>query len=95
MLYSTELQLTPWIPEFVITMLTKTALVESTAWVKLESEKLAASSVAESIPVVSFPDLSTCFVETESNSLYLAECFNGPAASAYSEETSNQRNTEL
>jgi len=101
-LYSTELQLTPWIPEFVITMLTKTALVESTAWVKLESEKLASSPAAEEVPFVSFPDLSSCFVETETNSLYLAECFNGPvAAAAVANEdldiadTSSDRNPEL
>jgi hypothetical protein len=102
-LYSTELQLTPWIPEFVITMLTKTALVESTAWVKLESEKLASSPAAEEVPFVSFPDLSSCFVETETSSLYLAECFNGPVAAAafanedlnIAEDTSSDRNPEL
>jgi len=77
--------------------------VESTAWVKLESEKLASSPAAEEVPFVSFPDLSSCFVETETSSLYLAECFNGPVAAAafanedlnIAEDTSSDRNPEL
>ena len=37
-LYSCNIKLFPWIPGFVVTFLTKTALVESTTWVKKQSE---------------------------------------------------------
>jgi hypothetical protein len=43
-------KLFPWIPEFIVNFLTKTALVQSTTWVKRESEleekRLAALKVA-------------------------------------------------
>ena len=39
-LYSCELKLYKWIPEFIVNFLTKTALIESTTWVKRESEKI-------------------------------------------------------
>jgi len=38
LLYSTKIKLFNWIPEFIISFLTSKALVESTAWVKRESE---------------------------------------------------------
>lgn len=37
-LYSTMIKLPTWIPEFIVTFLTNSALVESTTWVKKESE---------------------------------------------------------
>lgn len=37
-LYSTKIKLFPWIPEFIISFLTGKALLESTGWVKRESE---------------------------------------------------------
>lgn len=47
-LYSSEVRLFPWIPEFVVAILTKTALVEATTWVRKESEAAAKKlSVAE------------------------------------------------
>ena len=39
-LYSCELKLFKWIPEFIVNFLTKTALVESTTWIRKESEKI-------------------------------------------------------
>eukprot|EP01032_Pedospumella_encystans_P028610 gene28610-32312_t len=47
-LYSCAVQLPTWVPEFIITFLTKTALVEATTWVRQESEKLAADPVRSS-----------------------------------------------
>lgn len=41
-LYSTKVKLFPWIPEFIVKFLTSKALVESTSWVKRESELEAA-----------------------------------------------------
>jgi ribosome-associated toxin RatA of RatAB toxin-antitoxin module len=41
-LYSTRVKLFPWIPGMVVKFLTTKALVESTTWVKKESEKEAA-----------------------------------------------------
>jgi hypothetical protein len=38
-LYSCEIKIFKWIPEFIVSFLTKTALVESTTWVKAESEE--------------------------------------------------------
>lgn len=38
LLYSTKIKLFPWIPEFIINFLTSKALLESTSWVKKESE---------------------------------------------------------
>jgi ribosome-associated toxin RatA of RatAB toxin-antitoxin module len=40
-LYSTKVKLFKWIPEFIVSFLTGKALVESTSWVKRESEKEA------------------------------------------------------
>ena len=37
-MYSTAVKLPSWIPEIVVTFLTKTVLVESTTWVKREAE---------------------------------------------------------
>ena len=60
-LYSTEVKLFSWIPEFVVTFLTKTALIESTVWVKRESEKQAkADPTCVSVAQI---DLSACFIE--------------------------------
>jgi len=39
-LYSCELKLYKWIPDFIVNFLTKTALVESTTWIRRESEKI-------------------------------------------------------
>jgi len=41
-LYSTNVKLFPWIPKIVVNFLTSKALVESTSWVKRESELEAA-----------------------------------------------------
>ena len=41
-LYSTKVKLFPWIPNIVVKFITTKALVESTTWVKKESEKEAA-----------------------------------------------------
>lgn len=41
-LYSTKVKLFSWIPEFVVNFLTGKALVESTTWLKRESEQEAA-----------------------------------------------------
>lgn len=68
--YSTEVKLFNWIPEFVVTFLTKTALISSTEWVKKESEKVQKTGKTmdggptESSPFPS-PDLSSCFRGTE------------------------------
>ena len=40
-LYSTKVKLFPWIPNLVVNFITTKALVESTTWVKKESEKEA------------------------------------------------------
>jgi hypothetical protein len=53
-LYSTKVKLFPWIPEFIVKFLTSKALVESTSWVKRESE-LEAAKQAKSAKSV-FPD---------------------------------------
>lgn len=64
--YSTEVKLFNWIPEFVVTFLTKTALISSTEWVKRESEKVQKTGKTldggptESSPFPS-PDISSCF----------------------------------
>ena len=42
LLYSCQVKLFPWIPEFIVRFLTSNALKESTSWVKKESEKEAA-----------------------------------------------------
>lgn len=84
-LYSTEVRLFPWIPEFVVTFLTKTALVESTTWVKRESEKQATTGVASGSFVSAaptLPDLRACFVEDAEGSRYLTHCSEGPVETA-------------
>jgi hypothetical protein len=66
--YSTEVKLFNWVPEFVVTFLTKTALISSTEWVKKESEKVHKTGKTldggptESAPFP-FPDLSPCFIK--------------------------------
>jgi hypothetical protein len=91
-LYSTEVRLFSWVPEFVITFLTKTALVESTTWVKRESEKLAKeiASGAEKttrIPEQFFPAVKSCVVETpEGGVRYDAKCADGLMESVVPEE---------
>jgi len=40
-LYSCELKLPQWVPAVVVNIFTKTALVESTTWVKRESERVS------------------------------------------------------
>ena len=56
-------------PEFVVTFLTKGALVSSTTWVKKESEKVVTSGKtidggSTASPPFNSPDLSACFIET-------------------------------
>jgi hypothetical protein len=74
-LYSCEVKVFNWLPEFVITMLTKTALIESTAWVKRESEKLA-NSVTNDLSPYTLGDVSACFtVDTnEMTAKYSTHC---------------------
>jgi hypothetical protein len=61
-LYSTEVKLYSWIPEMVVTFLTKTALVQSTTWVKREAEK--EQKAGKKITYKSeLPDISKCFKE--------------------------------
>ena len=68
--YATEVKLFNWIPEFVVTFLTKTALISSTEWVKKHSERVQQTGKTldggptQSSPFPS-PDLSSCFVVTE------------------------------
>ena len=68
--YSTEVKMFNWIPEFVVTFMTKTALISSTEWVKKESEKVQKTGKTidggptESKPFHG-PDLSSCFINTE------------------------------
>ena len=47
MLYATEVKLPSWIPEIVVTFLTKTVLVESTTWVKREAEENRAAGAGD------------------------------------------------
>lgn len=68
-LYSTEVKLYPWIPEFVVTFLTKTALIESTTWVRRESEKVARKLDTKGIIAYDTKDADhfrPCFTENKS-----------------------------
>lgn len=49
-LYSTKVKLFPWIPNIVVKFITTKALVESTTWVKKESEKEAAKQKGTVVP---------------------------------------------
>ncbi|CAM5999349.1 unnamed protein product [Sphagnum balticum] len=75
-LYTTDVKLFAWIPEFVVTFLTKTALIESTTWVRRESEK-----VARLLPTPVLHGhvnvLAPCFSETEEGSSYDPRCSEG------------------
>jgi len=63
-LYSCQVKLPNWIPEFVVSFLMKSAAIEATGWVKVESEKAAANGIKGSeYPGISRPDLGPCFVE--------------------------------
>lgn len=57
-LYSTKVKLFPWIPEFVVKFLTSKALVESTSWVKRESELEAAKQAKKAASALALPDFS-------------------------------------
>eukprot|EP01031_Cornospumella_fuschlensis_P029236 gene29236-35291_t len=77
-LYSTEVKLLPWIPEFVITFLTKTALVEATTWVKKESEAMVKKGAKEAdFPPLQLPSLSACFISDSTGSRYDTACSEG------------------
>lgn len=77
-LYSTEVKLFAWIPEFVITFLTKTALMEANAWVKRESEKLAKEKGPNYVPEkLLLPDVKACFVEDKNGARYETHCSMG------------------
>lgn len=82
-MYSTEVNLFSWIPEFVITFLTQTALIESTTWVKKESEKVAASLTPDQLaamPKYPLGDVSRCFIidqETQ-KAKYITNCADEP-----------------
>eukprot|EP01034_Spumella_vulgaris_P033293 gene33293-41085_t len=80
-LYSTEVKLFPWIPEFIVTYLTKTALVESTTWVRKESEKVAKLGTFSETPST-LPDLTACFVTNEYGARYDTHCIHGTDDSA-------------
>jgi carbon monoxide dehydrogenase subunit G len=79
-LYSTEVKLFAWIPEFVVTFLTKTALLESTSWVKKESEK--AELAGPDPAALNIPDLSSCFTEDGDGGRYSTACSEGKPHSA-------------
>ena len=77
-LYSSEVKLFSWIPEFVITFLTKTALMEANAWVKKESEKLAKEKGPNYVPEkLQLPDVKACFVEDKNGARYETHCSMG------------------
>jgi ribosome-associated toxin RatA of RatAB toxin-antitoxin module len=79
-LYSTQVKLFPWVPEFVVTFLTKTALVEATTWVRKESEKLAALGTFKEETnknIHTQPDLKPCFVTNEYGARYDIHCIHG------------------
>eukprot|EP01035_Chromulina_nebulosa_P018733 gene18733-24497_t len=76
-LYSTGVKLYPWIPNFIVTFLTNTALVESTTWVKKESEKYALEAKKTGLSPSfksGLPDVSKCFHEDENGSSYDISC---------------------
>lgn len=57
-LYSTKVQLGSWVPKFVVNVIIKSALTESTTWVKREAEAWAAreaAAVAEGVKRLSVP----------------------------------------
>ena len=55
-LYSCELKLPQWVPAVMVNIFTKTALVESTTWVRKESEKRAKKmTAAEREALVALP----------------------------------------
>lgn len=73
-LYSSEVKLGPWIPEFVISYLTKTALVEANAWVKREAEKQAIKDKGITQPKLQLADVSPCFKEDAKGARYVTYC---------------------
>ena len=85
-LYSCEVKLYSWVPEFVITFLTKTALVESTSWVKREAEKTQLTMKSSSSPsqINAMPDLSACYKEDADGARYTTECSEMPPSSSSS-----------
>jgi ribosome-associated toxin RatA of RatAB toxin-antitoxin module len=104
-LYSTEVRLFPWIPEFVITFLTKTALIESTTWVKKESEKITKSGkIATGLDPYTLGDLSSCFAKENGFAKYITSCSENsqsaidqsvPEEEVVSNEESQPTNNEL
>lgn len=76
-LYSTEVKVPSWVPKPVCNFLTNTALVDSTTWVKKESEKAAVEAKKSGIypPDLSgLPDISACFVEDADGAHYETYC---------------------
>ena len=84
-LYSCEVKLFPLIPEFIINYLTKTALIESTTWVRKESEKTmkkigspaTGSNLSPSSPTTTVSEniLKECFIkEADGSSRYITNC---------------------
>lgn len=73
-LYSTEVKLPPWVPEFVINMLTNSALLESTAWVKKESEKNDVASRGSRKYEWKLSDISSCFTTDDTGARFDAKC---------------------
>ena len=96
MLYSSEVKLFSWIPEFVVNFLTKTALITSTTWVKKYSEMYVAKGAdLKGKPTASapfdYPNLSQCFVKTaEGGEKYVPDCMqNAPSGKENSENNAN------
>jgi len=94
--YSTEVKMFNWVPEFVVTFMTKTALISSTAWVKKESEKVQKTGkTIDGVPTASqpfpSPDLSTCFTVTENGGeKYDPSCADTGPVKSNSEEESKE-----
>ena len=66
-----------WIPEFVVTFLTKTALIEANAWVKRESEATAKQLNGAQQPKLLLPDVSKCFIQDKISARYVTYCADG------------------
>lgn len=75
LLYSCEVKLYSWVPEFVVTFLTKTALVEATQWVTKESEKAVKNGKsAKDFAALQLPDVKACFVNDKKKYRYSPRC---------------------
>jgi hypothetical protein len=100
--YSTQVKLFNWIPDFVVNYLVNTALIESTTWVKRESEKVFQQheKLIEQLPVNRLKNavLTECFQRVNNNNkdsaapqrvVYNAECANSIAERLLSESSSS------